>query len=73
MVNSEISFFEKTAQNLTKGLKEAGSPDVSDHGLEIGFMVFFERGECDLPTAFTSSKNIDPSQSYCRSKVSAYV
>ena len=41
--------------------------------MEIDFMVFSERGEWDLPAAFDLMKNIDPSWSYFKLKVSAHV
>ena len=41
--------------------------------MEIDFIVFSDRREWDLPAAFYLIKNIDPSQSYRWSKVSANV
>ena len=54
-------------------LKGAGGGVLICPIMKMGFIVIFERGEWDLPTAFYLIRNINPTQSYRRSKVSAYV
>ena len=61
MRNSELSFLKKLVMNLTLPIKE------------IDFMVFYKRRERDLSVAFYLIKNIDLSQGYRWSKVSACV
>ena len=54
-------------------LKGAGGGVFHEIFAEIDFLVFSYRGDQYLSDAFGLMKNIAPSRSYYRSKVSAYV